>query len=396
MRNWHFSNFYFFYFTTVGIIVPYWSLYLKYKGFSAIEIGQLMAILLMTKVIAPNIWAAIADSMAARKGSSFGIIKYASIASLIIYSTTYWASGFWLMGLAMFGFCVFWNACLPQLEAATLNHLGEDRDQYGLIRLWGSIGFIVTVLGVGWLMDYTGPQAIMPAGAGALLFVFAASLIMRDGSQTAPKPERVVVPIASLLNSKVLILLLLCVLMQISHAPFYTFFSIYLDSYGYSKLHIGWLWSMGVLFEILVFIFGYRLLRYFKLPSLLSFTFAIAAVRWFLVASMPESEVLMFISQVMHAVTYGLYHSVMIQLVDRMFTGRYQIRGQALYSSVTFGLGGAIGSFISGSIWAIYGHNELFYAAGGMMVLVFFCSLIISPKITDDVPSPEYRSSSLD
>ncbi len=69
MRNWHFSNFYFFYFTTVGVIVPYWSLYLQYKGFSAAQIGQLMAILLMTKVIAPNNWATIADNVALKKAA---------------------------------------------------------------------------------------------------------------------------------------------------------------------------------------------------------------------------------------------------------------------------------------------------------------------------------------
>ncbi len=385
MRNWHFSSFYFFYFTTVGIIVPYWSLYLQFKGFNVTQIGQLMAILLMTKVVAPNIWALVADNIAEKKGSSLGIIKHAAMATLLIYGTTYWVDDFWSMALSMFGFCVFWNACLPQLEAATLNHLANNKDQYGLIRLWGSVGFIVTVLGVGWLMDYAGSEAIMPAGAFALLLMFGASLFMRDGSQIRRKQKSVVLPISKLLNVKVLILLLLCVLMQISHAPFYTFFSIYLESYGYSKFYIGCLWSVGVVFEIGIFVFGYKLLRYYKLSTLLSFTFAIAALRWAIVASLPEYKTAIFISQIMHAITYGLYHSVMIQLIDRLFQGRYQIRGQALYSSITFGLGGAIGSFISGFVWAIYGNNELFFAAGIMMVCVFVFSLIICPQITKEI-----------
>jgi PPP family 3-phenylpropionic acid transporter len=398
MRNWHFSNFYFFYFTSVGIIVPYWSLYLKHKGFGAAEIGQLMAVLLMTKVVAPNIWAAIADNMAIRRGSALGMLKYAATATLLIYSSTFWVSSFWSMALSMFGFCVFWNACLPQIEAATLNHLAENRDQYGLIRLWGSVGFIVTVLGVGWLMDYTGPGAIMPAGACALSLLLLASLLMRDRARQTnaqlPISEtvRVVLPLAQLLNAKVLTLLFLCILMQISHAPFYTFFSIYLESYGYSKLHIGWLWSAGVIFEIMVFIFGYRLLRRFKLSSLLSFTFIVAAIRWLIVAALPEQQWMIFFSQALHAITYGLYHSVMIQLIDRLFQGRYQIRGQALYSSVTFGLGGAIGSFVSGSIWVVYGQNQLFYAAALMMVLVFVFSLIICPRITGEVTPTKHHS----
>ena len=138
------------------------------------------------------------------------------------------------------------------------------------------------------------------------------------------------------------------------------------------------------MFEILIFIYGYFLLRRFSLWSLLTFTFLIASIRWFIVASAPESSALILLSQTFHAFTYGLYHSVMVQLIDKQFVGRYQIRGQALYSSVTFGLGGAIGSFLSGTIWTVYGHNELFYAAGFMMVLVFIFSLLLTSKITSD------------
>lgn len=353
-----------------------------------------MAILLMTKVIAPNIWAIIADNVALKKGSSLGLLKYASIATLAVYVSTYWLADFWAMAMAMFGFCVFWNACLPQIEAATLNHLADKKDQYGLIRLWGSVGFIVTVSGLGWLMDFTGPSAIMPAGAIALVCLFFASLLMRDAnlaretngeseSKRMISDKSLVIPLAKLLNQRVLILLTLCVLMQISHAPFYTFFSIYLESYGYSKFHIGMLWSIGVVFEIAIFIFGYRLLRRFALGSLLIFTFLVAALRWILVAKFPEQGSVILFTQILHAITYGLYHSVMIQLIDTLFQGRYQIRGQALYSGVTFGLGGAIGSFVSGYIWSTFGQNQLFYGAGMLMFLVFICSLFFVGRFSE-------------
>ena len=169
--------------------------------------------------------------------------------------------------------------------------------------------------------------------------------------------------------------------MQVSHAPWHTFFSIYLEGYGYSKSSIGALWSAGVIFEILVFIVGYRLLQTFRLASLLSFTFLIAAIRWVMVATFPESGWLILLTQVMHSVTYGLYHSVMIKLIDRLFQGNYQIRGQALYSSITFGLGGAIGSFASGYIWAEHGQNQLFMVSGLMMFVVFIVSLVFSRRV---------------
>ena len=292
----------------------------------------------------------------------------------------------------MFSFCIFWNASLPQLEATTLNHLQERRDKYGQIRLWGSVGFIVMVQSLGLIMDMTGPSAILPAGAIALLTVFCASLLLKspkvafsnvtkESTAETDKPLKLL----KLVNKNVVFLLMLCVFMQISHAPWHTFFSIYLEGYGYSKSSIGALWSIGVVFEILVFIIGYKLLQHFRLANLLTFTFLIAGVRWIMVSLFPESGWLILVTQIMHSVTYGLYHSVMIKLIDRLFQGRYQIRGQALYSSITFGLGGAIGSFASGHIWTVYGHNELFMFSGLMMLLVFVFSLLFTRKVIQDV-----------
>jgi len=397
MRTWHFSNFYFFYFATIGIIMPYWSLYLNHIGFSAKEIGQLMAIFLFTKMLAPNIWAAIADQVAQQRGSSLGILKFATFATVVVYAFMLVADGFWPVAAVMFGYCVFWNASLPQLEAATLNHLSDKR-QYGRVRLWGSIGFIVTVAGVGALMDYTGPASILPAGGVALVVLFFASLLMRGDAKLRPNAESSTfddepahdasdsdISLAKLLTWRVIVLLMLCLLMQLSHAPLQTFMSLYLSDYGYSNWQIGLLWTTGVVFEIVVFIFAYRILGRFRLSSLLSFTFLVAAVRWVLVASLPDVPVIVFITQAMHAITFGLYHAVMIQLIDRFFKGPYQIRGQALYSSLTYGLGGAIGSFVSGYIWADIGKQELFLFSGIMMFAVFIFSFCFARKLTAQV-----------
>ena len=106
-------------------------------------------------------------------------------------------------------------------------------------------------------------------------------------------------------------------------------------------------------------------------------------------ANMQEGIVLtatVTVSQILHAITYGLYHSVMIQLIDQFFQGRYQIRGQALYSSVSFGVGGAIGSAISGVVWTVYGSNVLFIGAGVLMFVATFLSIILVQRQEEKIP----------
>jgi len=351
--------------------MPYWGVYLDYLGFTGKEIGQLMAIFLGTKMVAPNIWAWVADWLVARHGSAMGMVKVATFLTVLVYLLLYVFDDFWPVALIMLGYCVFWNATLPQLEAATLNHI-DNKNQYGKIRLWGSLGFIATVTLVGVVMDSIGPKAILSAGAISLALLFFASLLMPSSQRSVDRVSQADSRkgIGAALNHKIILLLFLCFLMQLSHAPLQTFMSLYFEEYGYTNWQIGLLWTTGVVCEIVVFIFAYKLLARFSLSSMLTFTFGVAAARWLLVGAFPEKTSIVILTQASHAITFGLYHAVMMQVVNRFFVGSYQNRGQALYSSVTFGLGGAVGSFLSGYIWSDVGKQELFILVGLLMLLV--------------------------
>ena len=158
---WRISGFYLFYFASLGVVVPYWTLYLQSLSFDAREIGELMAILMATKFVAPYIWGWIAD----HTGKGMLMIRIGSILSLIIFSGVFIDQSYWWMASIMALFSFFWNATLPQFEANTMNHLGINTHGYSVIRLWGSFGFILSVISIGYFIDDTGlfviPAAIM-------------------------------------------------------------------------------------------------------------------------------------------------------------------------------------------------------------------------------------------
>ena len=150
------SSFYLFYFAALGVLAPYWSLYLKDIGFDAIAIGQLMAIPMATKLLAPFVWGWLGD----RLGRRMSIVRLGALLTAIIYSSVFWVRGFWTLGAAMVLFSFFWNAVLPQFEAVTFSYLGKEVAKYARVRVWGSIGFILTVLVLGVVVDSAGPAAI--------------------------------------------------------------------------------------------------------------------------------------------------------------------------------------------------------------------------------------------
>lgn len=362
---WRLSGFYLFYFASLGAFLPYWTLYLANLGYDAVAIGQLMALMALTKLISPNIWGWIAD----HTGERMRIVRLGSLAAAVSFAGVFLGQGFWWLALVMVAFSFFWNATLPQFEATTLNHLGREPQRYTRIRIWGSIGFIAAVAALGPLLDRYG-TAPLPA---LLLVLFAAIWLstLHVDERAGPAPPASARIGLVLRQPHVLALLAVCFLMQASHGPYYTFYSIYLEDHGYSRSLIGQLWALGVIAEVGVFLLMHRLVPRIGLRALLLASLALAALRWLLIGFFVDSLPVLVGAQLLHAATFGVYHGVAIQLIHRYFQGRHQGRGQALYSSVSYGAGGALGALYSGFTWDSAGATVTFAIAAALSALAW-------------------------
>jgi PPP family 3-phenylpropionic acid transporter len=160
--------------------------------------------------------------------------------------------------------------------------------------------------------------------------------------------------------------------MQASHSAYYAFYSIYMEGFGYSRSAIGELWALGVIAEVLIFLVMHRLLQRWGARRVLITSLGLAVVRWLLVGMAPENLPLVLLAQVMHAATFGTFHAAAIHLIHHFFVGRHQGRGQALYSSLSIGAGGAFGSLLSGYLWSGIGAAATYAVAAGYALLAIF------------------------
>lgn len=364
MPYWRLSGFYFFYFAALGTLMPYWGLYLQSLGFDPFAIGSLMSILMATKIVAPNVWGWLGDHL----GHRMLIVRIASALSLLAFLAMPGATGFAEIALIMTLYSFFWNASLPQFEAVTFNYLGNTVERYSRLRLWGSVGFIVTVVMVGYLVDKQGAGVVLTA----LLMVFAgillSSLLVKDKSDVAA--DTVQPSILTVLKTPGVMAFFAAVfLMQMSHGPYYAFYSIYLQDFGYSKSSIGILWGIGVVAEVLLFVFMHRLMRRYSAARILLVSLVLAALRWLLIGFFPDVLSLLIASQLLHAASFGSFHAAAIHLVHGYFRGRHQGRGQALYASLSFGAGGALGIFSSGILWQQWGAPFAYTMASAAALL---------------------------
>ncbi len=358
MPYWRLSGFYFFYFSSLGALAPYWGLYLKSLGFTAAAIGSMMAIIMATKIVSPNIWGWVAD----HTGKRMAIVRLGGLLSAMAFAGVFVSQDYWWLVGVMMVFSFFWNATLPQFEATTFSHLGEHTHRYSSVRLWGSVGFIVAVWLIGQQLDGSKISYLPMILMGLFITIWASSLIVPEKAaghlNVAGEPLRVV-----LKRPEVVGLLAICFLMQLGHGPYYTFYSIYMQDHGYSLSFIGFLWALGVFAEVLIFMRMHKLVPKFGLKRLLLVSLLVASSRWIIVALFPMSMPLMVLAQIFHAASFGLYHAVAIQLIHQYFVGKNQGKGQALYSSVSFGAGGAIGSLYAGYTWESLGTTTTFMIA---------------------------------
>ena len=365
------SSFYFFYFSALGAFLPFWPLYLNYKSFTPYEIGVITGTMIGTKIIAPNVWGWIAD----KTGLRHRVIQLGALSCFIIFTFASSMESFSGMVALIFLFSFFWNASLPQFEAVTMTSLGSSYNNYSQIRLWGSLGFILSVFSLSFLTQNYGIEVVPTCILSFLFLTFITTLFVKNTNANQKKHNNSLLSIA--LKPAVIGILLSCFLMQVSHGPFYAFFAIYLTENSYSTNSIGFIWSLGVIAEILIFIKISSWIPKYGLQNLFIVSFLFASSRWLLISFFPESVIIVTLATLFHAITYGMYHAVSISLIHEYFTEELQGRGQALYSSISFGLGGSIGSIYSGYFWESLGGSTVYLYASLFAFLGLIVSLIL-------------------
>ena len=272
------------------------------------------------------------------------------------------------------------------MEPLTFDHLRATPAEYSRIRIWGSVGYIVVVLAVGALLDYVGLPVLLWVNllllVGIALNAFALPEVahQRDVEQQLPVGE-------ILRQPKVIGLLAACFAMAAAHGALNVFYSIFLADQGFSKSIVGVMWTIGVVAEIIVFFYMPGVMRRFNLRFILQVCFAVGALRFLLIGYGANSSAVLVIAQVMHGLTFGALHVAAIAAVNRWFPGSTRSRGQALYSSISFGAGGLLGGLVSGWIWERYG-GELTFASCTLFALAGLAIVNYWIKRRDGVPVP--------
>ncbi|MGQ8364074.1 MFS transporter [Glaciecola sp. 1036] len=363
---------YFFYFSLMGVFVSYVGIFLDDKGFSSEQIGILIATVSLARILGPNLWAGLAD----KTGKLGLILSGGSLLALIIFLPVFYVEQFVAYVFVFAAMMMFWTAILPQLEVSTVYACKDTRKGYGAVRLWGSIGFIVASVIVGFLLDVYSSIIIVIGACVSLFGLFLSTLTISTPNKVSHQHETKKSVLPLLLNKSFIAFLLANTLLQISFGSFYSFFSLYTQQLGYLGWQTGIFMATGVFAEIFIFIYAVRLLKGFTVKRLLMLSLSLTTLRWLMLAFLAHHWWLILLSQVLHAFSFGLTHSASIHYLHQNFSSEFQSRAQAVYASVAFGVGGATGSYFAGIWWQNGANPVMTFVYSAILAGLAFLSVL--------------------
>lgn len=364
---------YFTYFFSYGIFLPFWSVWLEGLGLTPETIGLLLGTGLVARFLGSLL-------IAPRVTDPSRLIPALRVLALLtlVFALAFWAGTHvaWLM-VVMISFNLFFSPLVPLTDALANTWQKQIPLDYGRVRLWGSIAFVIGSALTGKLVSLYDYRVIL-----ALLTLGVASMLLGMMLRPAIQPQGVSRHQESTGWSSWLALIsqnwrfLVCVcLLQGAHAAYYGFSAIYWQSAGYSASAVGYLWSLGVVAEVIIFALSNKLFRRFSARDLLLLSAVCGLIRWGMMGWTTALPWLI-VAQILHCGTFTVCHLAGMRYIAARH-GSEVIRLQAVYSAVAMG-----GSIAIMTIFAGYLYQHLAGGVFWVMALLALPAMVLRPKIT--------------
>lgn len=367
--------FYAAYFAFVGLYSPFLGPYLKSIGHSLDVIALALGMMQLMRIVGPFAWGWLAD----HTGNRVRWIRFGTLAGFFFAALAFWnqQSATALVWLVLF-MNLSISGLVPMADAYAMERCNGCTGQYGKVRLYGSLGFVVSVLLFGAVADQAGFSSYPVWACGMLLLAFVAATqfsntqstglasgSLADTEFSGSALRRLLVP------GPMPVFWLASFFMIFAHGIFYAYFSLYLLEFEYSELSIGGLWAFGVMCEVVFFALQARFFNRLSLHAWLMLSFAACAFRFALTAALPELGWVMVLAQGLHALTFAAHHTATITWLRLNLPAKLVVRGQAMYATIAYGLGGSLGTLLGRHMWEFAGPSATFWLAAFSGLLAF-------------------------
>lgn len=353
-------------FMAVGITLPFLPGYFAALGLSGAQVGLALAVGPTLAMIMPPLWGQLAD----RSGRGGMILVVLCLGGAFGFVLLARAEGLWgvLAGLAAFH--VFGSSMSSQLDALALRHVQAIGRSYVSLRLWGSIGFVVSTLGFGLSVQRIDRAVVLvPLGLMVAMAAWVALTLAREPPRIEPGPGASWTVVRDLVKRRdIAFFLAATALHWVACAPYHGLFTLHVTALGGSPGVVGVSSAIAVSSEVLVMLTWPRWGARRPASEMLAWAFGASAVRW-LIMAVAEGPVMIVVAATFHGLTFGAFYLAAVASMTARVPASLRASGQALFAAATFGAGGLLGFSGAGLLYDAIGGHRMFALAAWLEML---------------------------
>jgi len=333
----------------------YFNIYFQDAGLDSFQIGLVNAIPRVFALLLMPFWGFLTDYFHENKKVLF-ITLVGTLATVVIFPQT---TSFKLLMLLMFFYTLFQNPIIPLSDSLLLDYLGDNANYYGRFRLWGSVGYMLSVSVLGYFLEATASKN--------LFYVYAVVLILSIFLlKFLPKSKREI----EVLNPgdfkkifkkrRLLYFLFFVFILQTTMNANYSYFPLYIIANGGGEFLVGVALTISSASEIIAFFFSSKIIKKNKISKIITIISVGFVIRWLMLSLFPYTPIIL-LSQLLHSITFGLFFAVGVDYVDQISGEKFRATGQNIYAGVFMGLSAISGSLIGGKIYQVYGGESMYF-----------------------------------
>ncbi len=365
------SAYYFFLFGGLGVFWPNYALFLQSRGLSQSESAVILAIGPAMGLVAPPIFGLLADALRAR----VWVLRILSAGAAVVFAG-------WLIAdsrAIMYGTALLFGLCRAPLtslsDASAFEAVKRTGGSYGILRLWGSLGFVLAAFGGGWVLEHLGAPSMITVAVAALLGAAGFAWAM-PAPPTEAHPEVFRAWLRMLRAPELWVLLFAVAVGQIGASTYDWGFSQRLASLGYGGTFIGLAWALGVTSEIFFMWGSGRILGHLGADRLLMTSLLVAAGRWVLLTHLTTPAVILVL-QPLHGITFGCFYVAWVHLARDRAPAEAPTAAQGLFGAAS-ALGAIVGMVSAGRIFQRFGGVTMFRVAAAASAIAALATLTYS------------------
>lgn len=364
------SIFYFFHFGSLGVFIPFSALYLKYAGFDGTKIGILLSVIPLTKFLFTDLWT---KTYGKRLNKKMFVVVNLLISNLILFMLL--TPSFIMVFITFFIYAITRVGVLPVIDNITNEFSLKSNREYGRIRLFGSIGFIVFTTIMGILAKNISINSFIFLG----IFVGVLGAISIIPTDLIKNGSKEISKISSIkLSSDFKIIMISAIFTYVNLTFFHNFFNVKFDIAGISQIYAGVAWSVGILAEIALMYYAKNIFSKFGFFELLILANVAGIVRSAVICFSSTASVLISIN-ILHGLAFGGFHLAIIKYIQSSIEIDVKLKAQSVYAAYIYGFSTILGSVISGFLYDILNLN-LMFLSGIFFPLVSILILLLFKK----------------